>query len=493
VFALTFGAWIYLLAPATPTREAARPPLLRPALAPGRPPELVIDSSPPREGATLLFFQGRPTVPAGDEWRAVVTEEGTLLVSDAHLRLRPLVLGLGGGVLSATADSAGWWVSTRDGAIVRTDADGRARARMRATFAASALWPDPAGGGVLAARSPEHLAFLPESSGSPLVVRLDRAGQIRERRGIARVPQHSLLTTLANAGYAVSMGDTVYFAPLSRPEVVALGPGGDTLWTSAAVDAVSAPEPRFAVEAGRARIVYQPVNLALTIGPDHLYVLRAADTVVRRVRLDVIDRRSGAVAASAALPGPRATLAVGRLGRVYGLDEARLLGAVPPGAREPLPPFDLPVMGGGHAVLPDFAGKVLLLNLWASWCTPCRTEMPALDTLQRALAGDGFAFLALSEDASRRDAERFVAEFGFRFPVLYGEGRLQELYAYPGLPYTLLVDREGRVIRRWIGELGPRDFALIRMLVRSEHLLRGDAASSSAAPHDHRSVVHHSP
>ncbi len=468
---LAVGAWLYLMAPPTRPHQAARPPLRRPSPVPGLPDELVIDSSAPLESTSLAFFQGRPTVPAGADRRAVVTEAGTLLVSDSRLRLRPFVPALGGaGMLSAApADSGGWWIATLDGALLRTDSRGVPRFRSKAPFAATVLWPDPVWAGVLAARSPERFGFLPEPEGSPLIVRLDRAGRVRERRGGLRIPDHSLLATMANAGYVAGVGDTVFFAPLSRSHVVALGPARDTIWVSAAIDAPATPEPRFTVAGGHARIDYQPLNLALTLGPDgRLYVLRAADSAVRHARLDVIDRRSGEVVASAVLPGPRATLAIGQLGRVYGLDEARLLGAVPAEAREPLPPFDLPVMGGGRVALAGFAGKVLLLNLWASWCTPCRTEMPALDTLQRTLAGEGFAFLALNEDQNRRDADRFVAEFGFRFLVLYGEGRLQRLYHYPGLPYTLLVDRQGRVIRRWIGELGAGDLALIRTLVRSE-------------------------
>ena len=121
-------------------------------------------------------------------------------------------------------------------------------------------------------------------------------------------------------------------------------------------------------------------------------------------------------------------------------------------------------------------------------------------TLKRALAGNGFAFLALNEDLNRRDAERFVAEFGFRFPVLYGEERLQRLYHYPGLPCTFLVDRKGRVIRRWIGEIGAGDLALIPTLVRSElggaavEPPRGeDGVSRPAPPRDHHSVVPQSP
>jgi peroxiredoxin len=113
--------------------------------------------------------------------------------------------------------------------------------------------------------------------------------------------------------------------------------------------------------------------------------------------------------------------------------------------------------------------------------------MPALDTLQAALRGDGLVFLAISEDENRGNAERFAADLGLDFPVLFGDGRLKARHHYPGLPYTVLVDREGRIVRRWFGELQSRDFLLIRTLVRSE--LGGKtpdtAASDPKASHHH--------
>jgi thiol-disulfide isomerase/thioredoxin len=339
---------------------------------------------------------------------------------------------------------------------------------------------------VVASRSPERFGFLPELPTSPLVVALDARGRIRESRGRLVVPEHSLLTTLANAGYAALAGDTVFFAPLSRPGVVALGPRGDTLWLSAPAESLPTPEPRFRLVGGRVQIDYQPLNLALTLGPDgRLYVLRAADSAVTRARLDVIERASGQVVWRAELPNVRPTLAVNRLGRLYALDPDRLVGVIPSGHREPLAAFSLPRLGGGSLSLEDLAGRVVLINVWASWCGPCRIEMPALDSLLRSLDGPGFALVAISEDERRKDAERFVAELGLRLPVLFGDGRLQHQVHYPGLPYTLLLDGRGRIVRRWIGQLAPSDLELIRMQVYQE------LAASARDSGEHGSRHHH--
>ncbi len=468
----------------------ARPPVLRHPSAPGSPSELVVVSASPREPVSLLFFQGRPTVAGVDGRRAVVSEAGTVLASDSALRVWPVTLALGGSSVlgAAPAGDGGWWISTVDGELLRVDAGGIVTLRSRAPFAAAALWPDAATDGIVATRSPDRFGFLPESPESPVVAAVDARGRPREGRGTLIVPQHSLLATLANAGYAVAAGDTVFFSPLSRPEVVALDPTGDTIWISRAEDVPPTPEPRIRLVDGHVRIDYQPLNLGLTLGPDgRLYVLRAADTAVSRVRLDVLDGATGQVLWRAELTGLRVTLAANRLGRVYALDENRLLGAIPPAAREPLPDFDLPRLGGGRASLQEHLGRVLLINIWASWCTPCRTEMPVLDTLQAALRGNGFAFLAISEDENRRNAERFVADLGFDFPVLFGDGRLKAQHHYPGLPYTVLVDREGRIVRRWFGELQPPDYQLIVTLVRSEltGMAPDKAASGPMAAHQH--------
>ena len=119
-------------------------------------------------------------------------------------------------------------------------------------------------------------------------------------------------------------------------------------------------------------------------------------------------------------------------------------------------------------------GRVVLLNFWASWCAPCRSELPALDSLRRDLADSGFVFVAINEEEDTAAARAYMNELGFSFPVAFGRGRLRPLFHYPGLPYTVLLDRGGRIAGRWIGYAGPGQLQAMRALIRSE-LSRGDA------------------
>lgn len=111
--------------------------------------------------------------------------------------------------------------------------------------------------------------------------------------------------------------------------------------------------------------------------------------------------------------------------------------------------------GSGKPVsLADFRGRMVLLNLWATWCGPCREEMPTLDRLQAAIGGPDFEVLALSIDrAGIGVVEDFYAEIGITNLARYIDesGKVtQELNAL-GLPTTLLLDRKGREIARHVG------------------------------------------
>ena len=116
------------------------------------------------------------------------------------------------------------------------------------------------------------------------------------------------------------------------------------------------------------------------------------------------------------------------------------------------PPFE---DGEGRSLrLADFAGRVVLLNIWATWCPPCREEMPALDALQRDLGGPNFAVVPISIDRDGIAAvRRFYREIGIRDLGLYwGEDlRVQLAFAAIGLPTTLLIDRRGRELARISG------------------------------------------
>jgi thiol-disulfide isomerase/thioredoxin len=120
----------------------------------------------------------------------------------------------------------------------------------------------------------------------------------------------------------------------------------------------------------------------------------------------------------------------------------------------PLPPLHFEDGVGTAMTLADFRGRVVLLNLWATWCAPCRTEMPALDRLQAKMAGPDFTVVPLSIDHRGRDAvERFYRDLGLASLGIYVDRSGEAAYALEvsGMPTTLLLDREGRELGRVIG------------------------------------------
>ena len=136
----------------------------------------------------------------------------------------------------------------------------------------------------------------------------------------------------------------------------------------------------------------------------------------------------------------------------------------------PLPPLAF-VDGDGKAVdLAQRRGKVVLLNIWATWCAPCRREMPSLDRLQASLGGDGFEVVALSIDQGAGGlaaVKAFYAELGLRHLRVYHDAAGQSGFelGVAGVPATFLVDREGREIGRLVGPAewdGAEAVSLIR-------------------------------
>ena len=135
---------------------------------------------------------------------------------------------------------------------------------------------------------------------------------------------------------------------------------------------------------------------------------------------------------------------------------------------KPVPPLSF-VDGDGRRVdLSEFKDKLVLLNLWATWCAPCVKEMPALDRLQAQLGGDAFQVVALSVDRGGKDqVQPFYQRIGVRNLGLYldpGSSSMQTL-SLRGLPTTLLVDQEGRELGRIEGAVewdSPEVVAFLR-------------------------------
>jgi cytochrome c biogenesis protein CcmG/thiol:disulfide interchange protein DsbE len=104
--------------------------------------------------------------------------------------------------------------------------------------------------------------------------------------------------------------------------------------------------------------------------------------------------------------------------------------------------------------LVDYRGEVVLLNIWATWCLPCREEMPSLQRLHEALGDDGLRIVAVSIDRAA-DAEKirdFAREYGLTFEILHDpSGEIRRLYQTTGVPETFVIGREGDIRRKQIG------------------------------------------
>lgn len=145
----------------------------------------------------------------------------------------------------------------------------------------------------------------------------------------------------------------------------------------------------------------------------------------------------------------------------------------------PAPSVAFQALDGTATSLVDFEGQVLLVNFWATWCAPCVKEMPALERLHLALADEGLAVLAVSEDrGGAAVVEPFLARIDLqRLPVyLDAKGTLARAFALKGLPTTFLIGRDGRVLA---GLVGPAEWDSPEALAFVRHYLR-DAAPDEA-------------
>ena len=135
------------------------------------------------------------------------------------------------------------------------------------------------------------------------------------------------------------------------------------------------------------------------------------------------------------------------------------------------PDFTLDLLGGGSVTLSDLRGQPVMVNLWASWCIPCRLEMPAIQKVYNDYRDLGLVVLAVNatnQDSAAKAAE-FVRDHGLTFPVpLDRDGSVSALYALRGLPTTFFIDRDGVVRSVVVG--GPMSEAAIRSKV--EELLK---------------------
>ncbi|HBH01350.1 MAG: hypothetical protein A2W08_12050 [Candidatus Rokubacteria bacterium RBG_16_73_20] len=151
----------------------------------------------------------------------------------------------------------------------------------------------------------------------------------------------------------------------------------------------------------------------------------------------------------------RAVALKARAGRVLGFDEAvRELNLIRPSRRKLAEDFGAPLLDGRRLELSAQRGKTVMINFWATWCPPCREEMPAMERLWRHHQDQGFVMLAVSVDSVTAKVKPFVAEHALTFPVLLDPAMdVANAYGVRALPSTFLVDRRGYLTAL---ALGPR-------------------------------------
>lgn len=118
------------------------------------------------------------------------------------------------------------------------------------------------------------------------------------------------------------------------------------------------------------------------------------------------------------------------------------------------PDFTLPDLDGSQVALSDFRGEVVLINFWATWCPPCRVEMPEMEAVYRTHGDQGFEILGVDQREPREMVDDFVTERGFSWKFLLDEDfDVSREYAATSIPRSILVDRDGIVVHVWSGTL----------------------------------------
>jgi thiol-disulfide isomerase/thioredoxin len=191
------------------------------------------------------------------------------------------------------------------------------------------------------------------------------------------------------------------------------------------------------------------------------WLLSGTQTMTTRVR-----RRFVLVGAAAALAVVAAGCSDAQVGRTD--ERAAELGYIegpgavtfiPPDEREPAPEFGGPLLGeDGEFWLADAAGEVVVLNVWGSWCPPCRKEAPALQAVYEDVRDEGVQFVGINIRDNTTDALRYEEEFGITYPsVVDTDGRrmlaFRDTLPPNAIPTTLIIDRDGRMAARVLGEI----------------------------------------
>jgi len=125
---------------------------------------------------------------------------------------------------------------------------------------------------------------------------------------------------------------------------------------------------------------------------------------------------------------------------------------------KPAPIITLTDLNGNRVSLADFEGQVVLVNFWATWCPPCKAEMPDIQRLYEEFASQGFTVLSIDMEESPQAVAQFRDVYGLTFPIAIDpQGSVNPAYAIRGLPTSWLVDKKGVLRYIWTGRINTPD------------------------------------
>lgn len=147
------------------------------------------------------------------------------------------------------------------------------------------------------------------------------------------------------------------------------------------------------------------------------------------------------------------------------------IGIIPIKGDKKAPDFSLQDLNGKRFSLNQFKGKVIFINFWATWCGPCKEEMPSMEVLHQQFKGKNFVLLAVSVDyGGQQLVKEFINKYQYTFPVLIDpKCKTFDLFKIKGIPATFLIDKKGRMVGK---ATGPRDWkspevaSLINLLIQ---------------------------
>ncbi|MGD0761544.1 MAG: TlpA disulfide reductase family protein [Candidatus Sulfotelmatobacter sp.] len=150
------------------------------------------------------------------------------------------------------------------------------------------------------------------------------------------------------------------------------------------------------------------------------------------------------------------------------------------------PDFTLESLDGKSVRLSDLRGKAVLLNFWATWCTPCKIEMPWFVEMQRQYGAQGLQIVGVAmDDASKEDIAKFAKDMGVNYPILIGKEAVGDEYGgVPALPETFFIGRDGKIVDKIMGLRGKGDIEedIKRTLDTGQDAQHASAADGAVQP-----------